>query len=183
LCGAVARQDGGRALEPCCRKSESGSVRRPTTAFACSSPTRRETHKAWTATSRRSSRKTTTRTCDAQARGDTRTAAEWAKKRDDLLAELQRRAGGSGGLPAKLLEALEQLSIACARAGFGDADRDPGAEEALATLDQSPAPLPDFVAYLRQLAAGQLPPLPASLPAELRQILEPLAHAIREARS
>jgi hypothetical protein len=37
----------------------------------------------------------------AQARGDTRTAAEWAQKRDDLLAELERRAGGSG-LPAQM---------------------------------------------------------------------------------
>jgi len=31
----------------------------------------------------------------AQARGDLAAAAEWAKKRDDLLAELDRRAGGS----------------------------------------------------------------------------------------
>jgi hypothetical protein len=81
-----------------------------------------------------------------------------------------------------MLKALQQLAIACAQAGFADADLDPGAEEALAKLDQYPAPLPDFVAYLRQLAAGQLPPIPASLPAELRQILEPLAQAIREAR-
>jgi len=32
----------------------------------------------------------------AQARGDLAAAAEWAKKRDDLLAELERRAGGGG---------------------------------------------------------------------------------------
>jgi hypothetical protein len=105
------------------------------------------------------------------------------RERDDLLAELQRRAGGGGGLPAQMLKALQQLTIACAPAGFADADLDPGAEEAFATLDQYPAPLPDFVAYLRQLAAGHLPPLPASpLPDELQQILEPLAQAIREAR-
>lgn len=48
-------------------------------------------------------------------------------------------------------------------------------------LDGYPAPLPDFVAYLRQLAASQLPPIPNSLPAELREILESLAKAIREA--
>lgn len=30
----------------------------------------------------------------AQARGDLAAAADWAKKRDDLLAELERRAGG-----------------------------------------------------------------------------------------
>ena len=118
----------------------------------------------------------------AQARSDTRAAAEWAKKRDDLLAELKRRAGGGGGLPAQMLKALQQLAIACAQAGFGDADLDPGAEEALAKLDGYPAPFPDFVAYLRQLATGQLPPIPTSLPAELRQLLEPLEQAIREAQ-
>ena len=32
----------------------------------------------------------------AQAQGDLAAAAEWAKKRDGLLAELKRRAGGQG---------------------------------------------------------------------------------------
>ena len=115
----------------------------------------------------------------AQARDDTRAAAEWAQKRDDLLAELERRAGGKG-LPAQMLQALQQLAIACARAGFGGADLDPDAEEALATLDGYPAPMPAFVACLRQLAAGQLPTIPAALPDELRQIVEPLCQAIQE---
>lgn len=118
----------------------------------------------------------------AQARGDTRAAAEWSQKRDHLRAELKRRAGGGGILTAPMLKALQQLAVACARSGFGDTELDPGAEEALATLDGNAAPMPDFVACLRQLAAGQLPPIPTSLPAELRQILEPLAQAIREAR-
>jgi tetratricopeptide (TPR) repeat protein len=118
----------------------------------------------------------------AQARGDTRAAAAWAKKRDDLLEELKRRAGGGGGLPTKMLQALQQLTLACAKAGFGGDDLGPAEEEALAKLDQLPAPFPDFVAYLRHLAAGQLPPIPASLPTELRQLLEPLAQAIREGR-
>jgi hypothetical protein len=113
------------------------------------------------------------------ARGDSRAAAEWAQKRDDLRAELKRRAGG--GLPAPMLQALQQLAIACARAGFGGADLDPGAEEALATLDSYPAPMPAFAACLRQLAAGRLPTIPAALPTELRQILEALARAIQEA--
>ena len=117
----------------------------------------------------------------AQARGDTRDAAEWAQKRDDLLAELEHRAGS--GMPAQMLQALQQLAIACAQAGFGDADLHPGAEEALATLDGYPTPFPDFAAHLRQLAARQLPPTPASLPAELRQTLELLAQAIREAQT
>ena len=119
----------------------------------------------------------------AQARGDAAAAAEWAKKRDDLIEELERRAGGGGSLPAQMLQALQQLSVACAKAGFGDDGLGPAEEEALATLEQYPAPFPDFVAYLRQLAAGQLPPIPASLTDELRQFLEPLARAIEEARS
>jgi hypothetical protein len=106
----------------------------------------------------------------AQARGDTRAAAEWAQKRDDLRAELKRRAGGGGGMNAQMVKALQQLAIACAQAGFGDGDLGPNEEEALATLTSYPAPLPDFAAHLRQLAAGQLPPTPASLPAELRQM-------------
>ena len=118
----------------------------------------------------------------AQARGDTRAAAEWTQKRDDLHAELERRAGGGGGMDAQMLRGLQQLAIACAQAGFGDGDLDPGAEETLATLTSYPAPLPDFAAHLRQLAAGQLPPTPASLPAELRQTLDQLAQAIREAQ-
>ena len=115
-----------------------------------------------------------------QARGDTRSAAAWARKRDDLLAELERRAGG-GGLPAQMLQALQQLAVACAQAGLGGGELGPAEEEALATLDQYPAPMPDFVAHLRHLAAGQLPPTPASLPPDLQQFLDSLAQAIREA--
>jgi hypothetical protein len=116
----------------------------------------------------------------APALSDTSVAAEWAQKRDDLRAELERRTGGSGALPAKMVQALQQLAIACAHAGFGDARTRPGRNEALAKLDGYPVPFPDFVAYLRQLAASQLPPIPTSLPAELREFLEPLAQAIRE---
>jgi tetratricopeptide (TPR) repeat protein len=58
----------------------------------------------------------------AQARGDSVAAAEWAQKRDALLAEFKRRAGGGGGLPAQMLEALHALTIACAQTGFGDAN-------------------------------------------------------------
>ena len=118
----------------------------------------------------------------AQARGDHAAAAEWARKRDDLLAELERRAGGGGGLPAQMLQALQALTLACAQAGFGDGDLGPAEEEALAHLDGLPAPFPDLAAFLRQIAAGQLPPIPNGLPAELRQGLEALVQAIRDAR-
>src|SRR4051812_11532562 len=88
----------------------------------------------------------------AQARGDLTTAAEWAKKRDDLLEELERRAGGGGGLPAQMLKALQALTVACAQAGFGDGDFGPAEEEALAQLTQLPDPFPDYAAFLRQIA-------------------------------
>jgi tetratricopeptide (TPR) repeat protein len=117
----------------------------------------------------------------AQARGDTHAAAEWAQKRDDLLAELERRAGG-GGLPAQMLKALHQLAIACAQAGLDGTALDPGAEEALVALAGYPPPMPDVAAHLRQVAAGRLPPVPGSLPGELRQLLEQLAQAIRDAQ-
>ncbi len=108
----------------------------------------------------------------AQARGDTAAAAEWAKKRDDLRAELKRRAGGGGGLPAQMLKALQALTVACAQAGFGDGSLGLGEEEALAQLDGLPAPYPAFAAYLRQIAAGQPAPIPGGLPEELREWLE-----------
>jgi hypothetical protein len=98
---------------------------------------------------------------------------------DDLLAELERRAGGGGGLPAQMLKTLQALSLACAQAGFDDGGLGPAEEEALAQLGELPAPFPDFAAFLRQIAAGQVAPIPDGLPAELRQWLEELVQAIR----
>jgi tetratricopeptide (TPR) repeat protein len=118
----------------------------------------------------------------ARVRGDIRAAAEWAQKRDDLRAELNRRAGSGGGLSTQVLKGLQQLALVCAQTGFGDSSLDLRVEEALAKLDKSPSPFPDFAAYLRQLAGRLLPPIPASLPAELRQILEQMEQEIREAR-
>jgi tetratricopeptide (TPR) repeat protein len=114
----------------------------------------------------------------AQARGDLTAAAEWAKKRDDLLAELERRAGGGGGLPAQMLQALQALALACAQAGFGDGSLGPAEEEALAQLEGFPAPFPGLAAFLRQIAAGQVAPIPGGLPGELQTWLEELVEAI-----
>jgi len=102
----------------------------------------------------------------AAARGDTAAAAEWARKRDELRAELQRRAGGGGGIPSQMFNALAQLTLACARAGFGGETLGPDAEESLATLDGYPAPFQAFAAHLRRLAAGELAPIPSGLPKE-----------------
>jgi tetratricopeptide (TPR) repeat protein len=116
----------------------------------------------------------------AQARGDLAAAAEWARKRDDLRAELRRRAGGGDGLPAQMLQVLQVLTLACARAGFEGDGLGPGEEEALAQIDGLPAPFPEFAAFLRQLGKGELAPIPGGLPGELRGWLEEVVRAIRE---
>jgi tetratricopeptide (TPR) repeat protein len=122
----------------------------------------------------------------ARARGDAAQAAEWERKRDAVLEELERRAQGpgGGGLPPQFLQAVQQLAIACAQAGFGQAqpqELDPGAESALAQIEKLPAPLPDLAAFLRRLAARELPPVPSTLPPELQQSLKQLLEAIKEA--
>jgi tetratricopeptide (TPR) repeat protein len=119
----------------------------------------------------------------AEARGDTAAAAEWAQKRDAKRAELKRLAGGGGGLPSQMLQALRALTIACAQAGFGGDPLGAAEEETLAKLDSFPAPMPEFSTALRQFAAGQIPAIPATLPAELQQLLTGIIDAIRKARS
>ena len=118
----------------------------------------------------------------AQARGESAAAAEWAQKRDALSEERKRRAGGGGGVPAQMFKALQALTLACAQAGFGDGNLGPAQEEALARVEQLPVPFPAFAAFLRHIAAGQLPPIPNALPTELKQLLEPVAEAIRQAQ-
>lgn len=116
----------------------------------------------------------------AAASRHTAAAGEWARKRDELRAELEHRAGGGGSISGQMPRALEALTLACARAGFGGEPLDPGAEEALAKLDTFHAPYPDFSAALRRLAVGELSPIPVSFPPELRVLLEAVTGAIRE---
>ncbi len=109
----------------------------------------------------------------AEARGDATAAAEWARKRDELLEELKRRAGGgSAGLPPAMLRGLQALTIACAQAGAGEGTLGPAEEEALAQLEQAPAPNPAFAGFLRDLAAGRPTSIPEGLPKELGEWLE-----------
>lgn len=108
----------------------------------------------------------------AQARGDSAAAAESAKKRNDLLEELERSAGEGGGLLAQMFQALQALTVACGQAGFGDGSLGPGEEEVLAQLDAGPTPFPAFAAFLRQIAAGQPAAIPGGLPKKFRKWLE-----------
>jgi hypothetical protein len=116
----------------------------------------------------------------AAARGDTAAAAEWARKRDDLHAELERPAGGGRAFSAQTLRALEALILACARTGFGGETLDPAVEENLAQMDAAANPFPAFSGVLRQLAGGHIPPVPAGLPKELHELLHNIIQAIRE---
>ena len=119
----------------------------------------------------------------ARARRNESEAAEWERKRDEVLEELERRAqGGGSGLPAQVLQGIQALAIACAQAGVDESDLDPQIEAALSQLDQAPAPLDALAPFLRSLAAGQAPSVPSALPGELRQMLEALLEAVREAR-
>ena len=119
----------------------------------------------------------------ARARGEATQSVEWARKRDTALNKFERCAHGPGGLAPQFAQRIQQLSIACAQAGFGRAqaqELDPGAESALAQLEKSPAPLPDLAAFLRRLATRELPPVPSSLPPELQQSLRQLLEAFKE---
>jgi tetratricopeptide (TPR) repeat protein len=119
----------------------------------------------------------------AQARGDGAAATAWAQKRDALLQEIERRAGGGGGIRADMLKALQALAVACAQAGFGDSALGAAEEEGLAQLEQAPAPFPALAGFLRQIAAGQLPPIPAGLPDELQKWLQSLVESLRQGHS
>jgi len=119
----------------------------------------------------------------AVARSDEAAAREWAQKRDAMLAEKKRRAGGGGSLSAEAVQAMAGLTVACAMAGFGGEPLRPEAQESLATIEGWPAPLPDFAAALRRLAAGQVPDVPQALPAQLKDIFTDIIAQIRQAQT
>ena len=115
----------------------------------------------------------------ADARGDTSARAEWEQKRDALLAEARRRAGG-GAVPEGLVLVIEALAFACARAGFDGHALEPVAEENLAQMAAAEEPFPALAAALRELAAGRIPAVPAGLPKPLHDVLDEVIRAIRE---
>lgn len=118
----------------------------------------------------------------ARARGDDAGAANWERKRDELIAELERRAGGADGLPPQAVQQIVALAAACARAGLEGADLPPQAEAALAQFDEAPPPFGALAPFLRSLAAGDAVSVPGGLPPELGQGLEQLLAAVAEAK-
>jgi tetratricopeptide (TPR) repeat protein len=120
----------------------------------------------------------------AHARNLPAEAAAWEQKRDALRAELDRRAGAPV-LPPQIIQALGQLALACAKAGLSSPPTSLGAaeEEALATIAAWPPPLSALAPFLRALAAGAVPALPADLPADLAAVLTQVLTLRRDARS
>jgi hypothetical protein len=118
----------------------------------------------------------------SRARGDEARAVEWEQKRDSVQEELNRRAGGPGGLPPKFLKAVQALGMACARAAVEHVPLAPEAEAALDQLTQAPPPLPDLASFLRRVAASEHPSVPPDLPAELIEYLTQLLQAIKESQ-
>lgn len=116
----------------------------------------------------------------ARARGDDAQAAEWQRKRHDLLAELERRAGGPS-LNPEAMQAILSLAVACARAGVEGAELPPQAEGVLAQLGEAPTPFDALVPFLRGLAKGETVSVPEGLPAELGAALGQMVEAVREA--
>ncbi|MFB0534791.1 MAG: tetratricopeptide repeat protein [Anaerolineae bacterium] len=74
----------------------------------------------------------------ARARGDAAGAAEWQCKKEAVLAELERRAGG--GYPQAFVEAVEMLCLAVGQAALAGEEVPPRAEENLVALEDYPAP-------------------------------------------
>ena len=118
----------------------------------------------------------------ARARGNEAEAAEWERKRDVAIAELERRAQGEGGTSQQLVKAILALAMDCARAGVDGSDLNPQAESVIAKLEQADPPLNSLSPFLRTLAAGQLPSVPPGLPEELSKMLAELMDAVREAQ-
>lgn len=119
----------------------------------------------------------------ARARGNAKQACEWECRRDAAIEELKRRAEGPSGISPQFFQAIQALSMACARAGFGQEQPEqlgPNEESALAQIEQFFPQLPDIGTFLRRLAAGEIPSPPNGLPTELQEFFTELLAALRE---
>ncbi len=117
----------------------------------------------------------------ARARGDERAAAEWQRKHDDLLAELQRRARARS-LPPQRVQALQTIAEACAKACVEGSPLPSEAVEALTKVEQLPPPLDSLAPFLRDLAAGSLRPAPEGLPKPIADFLAQVRQEIEKAK-
>jgi tetratricopeptide (TPR) repeat protein len=129
----------------------------------------------------------------ARARDDKAQAAQWELRRNEVQAELARRAQGGdaadAGLPQQMVQAITQLAVACVQSGLGGIGLPSEAESAIAQLESEDAgPLQPLGYYLRRLATGPasdtvaaLATPPAGLPEPLPQLIAQLRDAVRTA--
>jgi tetratricopeptide (TPR) repeat protein len=129
----------------------------------------------------------------ARARGDEVLAAQWEAKRDEVLAELDRRAKGGdaadAGLPQQMVQAITQLAVVCVQAALSGTGLPAEADSIVAQLESEDAgPLQPLGHYLRRLATGPasdtvaaLATPPAGLPDPLPQLIAQLRDAVRAA--
>jgi tetratricopeptide (TPR) repeat protein len=105
----------------------------------------------------------------ADARNQPTEAAAWNQKCDTLVAEINRRAGAPV-VSQQLLQDITRLALACAQTGIERASLSADAENALDAFSNPSlwaAPFDTLAPFFRTLAAGTLPAVPPSLPAEL----------------
>jgi tetratricopeptide (TPR) repeat protein len=114
----------------------------------------------------------------ARGPGHAAEAEAWEQKRDQLGAELDRRAG----TPTVPIDGLIRLAVACAEAGLGGGALDAEEEAALAAVATWASPLADLAPFLRALARREAPAIPPGLPAELGAKLGEIVEAVRRER-
>lgn len=111
----------------------------------------------------------------ARARGQQAEAEAWEEKRDQLGAELDRRAG----TPTVPIDGLIRLAVACAEAGLSGCALDAEEEEALTAVATWADPLAALAPFLRAIAQGEAPDVPPGLPEELGAKLGEIVEAVR----
>ena len=129
----------------------------------------------------------------ARTRGNEAQAVQWEARREEVRAELTRRARGGdaadAGLPRQTVQAIIQLAVVCVQAGLSGTGLPSEAESAMAQLESEAAgPLQPLGHYLRRFATGPasdtvaaLATPPTGLPDPLPQLIAQLRDAVRAA--
>ena len=107
----------------------------------------------------------------ARTRKNPTDVAAWERERDAIA------------LSQTTVQSLMQLAWAFVQKSLARTPLGADEEQSLATLSKLPAPLGTLAPFLRALAAGDIPPLPPSLPHELVAPLTQVLDAVREARA